>query len=50
MLEHSRTSTGEKEPTDLNAWPMNTCGWPIRALRSKDKTFNCELDTDFDPN
>ena len=26
MLQHSRTSTGQKEPTDINAlWLMNIC-------------------------
>ncbi|MEZ5148435.1 MAG: histidine kinase dimerization/phospho-acceptor domain-containing protein [Bacteroidales bacterium] len=27
MLEHSRTGTGEKQPTDLNASRMNICDW-----------------------
>jgi two-component system, NtrC family, sensor kinase len=27
MLQHSRTSSGQKEPTDINAWLMNICGW-----------------------
>jgi hypothetical protein len=28
MLQHSRTSSGQKELTDINAWPTNTYGWP----------------------
>jgi two-component system, NtrC family, sensor kinase len=26
MLQHSRTSNGIKEPTDINAWLMNIYG------------------------
>ena len=48
MLEHSRTSTGVKEPTDINA----LCGEYLRlayhGLRAKDKSFNAEMKTDFD--
>ena len=25
MLQHSRTSSGQKEPTDINALQMNIC-------------------------
>ncbi|MFD2722026.1 ATP-binding protein [Hymenobacter monticola] len=49
MLEHSRTSTGERVPTDLNA----LCGEYLRlayqGLLAKDKTFNAALETDFTP-
>ncbi|MCY7360178.1 MAG: hypothetical protein LH609_22525 [Rudanella sp.] len=49
MLEHSRTSTGEKVPTDLNALADEYLRLAYHGLRAKDNTFNAELKTDFDP-
>nr|WP_198174842.1 two-component regulator propeller domain-containing protein [Spirosoma arboris] len=50
MLEHSRTESGEKRPTDLNALADEYLKIAYHGLRAKDKTgFNCELVTDFDP-
>ncbi len=49
MLEHSRTNTGEKQPTDLNALADEYLRLAYQGLRTKDKTFSCELITDFDP-
>ncbi|GAB4018086.1 hypothetical protein GCM10028808_51520 [Spirosoma migulaei] len=49
MLEHSRTSTGERQPTDLNALGDEYLRLAYHGLRAKDKTFNAELKTDFDP-
>ncbi|QDK79974.1 two-component sensor histidine kinase [Spirosoma sp. KCTC 42546] len=49
MLEHSRTSTGERQPTDLNALCDEYLRLAYHGLRAKDKTFNAELKTDFDP-
>ncbi|MVM29945.1 two-component sensor histidine kinase [Spirosoma sp. HMF4905] len=49
MLEHSRTSTGERESTDLNALCDEYMRLSYHGLRAKDKTFNAELKTDFDP-
>jgi signal transduction histidine kinase len=50
MLQHSRASTGKKEPTDINA----LCGEYLRlsyhGMRAKDKSFNAEFKTDFDDN
>ncbi|GAB3709838.1 hypothetical protein GCM10027592_46380 [Spirosoma flavus] len=48
MLEHSRTSTGEREPTDLNALADEYLRLAYHGLRAKDKTFNATLSTDFD--
>ena len=48
MLEHSRSSTGEREPTDLNALVDEYLRLTYQGQRTKDKTFNCELITDFD--
>ncbi|MVM29647.1 tetratricopeptide repeat protein [Spirosoma sp. HMF4905] len=48
MLEHSRKSTGRKEPTDLNALADEYLRLAYHGLRAKDKTFNAVLKTDFD--
>ncbi|QIP15657.1 tetratricopeptide repeat protein [Spirosoma aureum] len=48
MLEHSRSSTGDREPTDLNALVDEYLRLTYQGQRTKDKTFNCELVTDFD--
>ncbi|MCY7351233.1 MAG: hypothetical protein LH606_11290, partial [Cytophagaceae bacterium] len=50
MLEHSRTSTGEKQPTDLNALADEYLRLAYHGLRAKDSSFNAELKMDFDPN
>ncbi|MBC7448294.1 MAG: hypothetical protein H7330_09570 [Hymenobacteraceae bacterium] len=49
MLEHSRASTGERTPTDLNALADEYLRLAYHGLRAKDKTFNATLDTTFDP-
>lgn len=49
MLEHSRTESGERRPTDLNALADEHLKIAYHGLRAKDKEFNCELVTDFDP-
>jgi signal transduction histidine kinase/streptogramin lyase len=48
MLEHSRTSSGEKEPTDLNALIREYLPLSYHGMRSKDKTFNSEFIMDCD--
>jgi len=50
MLQHSRTSTGQKEPTDLNALADEYLRLSYHGLRAKDKSFNADYKTDFDPN
>ncbi|MCC3155209.1 ATP-binding protein [Hymenobacter sp. BT770] len=49
MLEHSRASTGERAPTDLNALADEYLRLAYQGLRAKDKTFNATLTTDFAP-
>jgi signal transduction histidine kinase len=49
MLEHSRSHSGKKEPTDLNAMADEFFRLSYHGLRSKDKAFNAELTTNFDP-
>ena len=47
MLEHSRSSTGERQPTDLNQLCDEYLRLAYQGLRAKDKTFNALLTTDF---
>ncbi|GAA4424964.1 hypothetical protein GCM10023188_05410 [Pontibacter saemangeumensis] len=48
MLQHSRSSTGQKEPTDLNALANEYMRLAYHGLRAKDQSFNTALATDFD--
>ena len=48
MLQHSRASSGEKEPTDINALADEYLRLAYHGLRAKDKTFNATLETHFD--
>jgi signal transduction histidine kinase/ligand-binding sensor domain-containing protein len=48
MLQHSRNSSGQKEPTDLNALADEYLRLSYHGLRAKDKDFNATLKTDFD--
>jgi signal transduction histidine kinase len=50
MLEHSRSSNGAKEPTDINKLADEYLRLAYHGLRAKDKTFNATLKTDFDEN
>ena len=48
MLQHSRTTSGQKELTDINALCDEYLRLAYHGLRAKDKTFNAEIKTDFD--
>lgn len=48
MLQHSRTSTGQKEPTNLNDLLDEYLRLCYHGIRAKDKTFNALMITDFD--
>jgi len=48
MLQHSRTSSGQKELTDINALADEYLRLAYHGLRAKDKSFNSEIKTDFD--
>jgi signal transduction histidine kinase len=50
MLAHSRSGKGEKEPTDLNALAEEYLKLSYHGLRAKDKSFNADFKTGFDPN
>jgi signal transduction histidine kinase len=49
MLQHSRASSGKKEPTDINALCDEYLRLSFHGLRAKDKTFNAKFETDLDP-
>ncbi|GAC1481246.1 MAG: hypothetical protein NVS1B13_03060 [Flavisolibacter sp.] len=49
MLQHSRSSSGQKEPTDINALADEYLRLAYHGLRAKDKSFNAKFETDFDP-
>jgi len=48
MLQHSRTSTGQKELTDINELCDEYLRLSYHGLRAKDKSFNAKFETDFD--
>ncbi len=48
MLQHTRTSTGQKEPTGINALCDEYLRLSYHGLRAKDKDFNANFTTDFD--
>jgi len=57
MLQHSRSSSGVKEPTDINVLADEYLRLAYHGLRAKDKSlsdgqlgFNSDFETHFDPN
>ena len=48
MLQHSRQTQGQKEPTDINALCDEYLRLAFHGLRAKDKSFNAGYITDFD--
>jgi len=49
MLQHSRTSSGKKELTDINALADEYLRLAYHGLRAKDKSFNAKMESEFDP-
>ncbi len=49
MLMHSRSNTGQRELTDLNALADEYLRLSYHGIRAKDKSFNANFTTDFDP-
>ncbi len=49
MLQHSRSSTGQKELTDMNVLCDEYLRLSYHGLRAKDKSFNASFKTSFDP-
>jgi signal transduction histidine kinase len=50
MLQHSRASSGQKEPTDINYLADEYLRLAYHGLRAKDKSFNATMNTVFDEN
>jgi two-component system, NtrC family, sensor kinase len=50
MLQHSRSSSNQKESTDINALADEYLRLAYHGLRAKDKSFNATMKTDFDAN
>ncbi|MEO7922910.1 MAG: ATP-binding protein [Chitinophagaceae bacterium] len=48
MLQHSRSSSGVKEPTDINVLCDEYLRLSYHGLRANDKSFNATMKTDFD--
>jgi signal transduction histidine kinase/ligand-binding sensor domain-containing protein len=48
MLQHSRSSAGQKEPTDINALADEYLRLSYHGLRAKDKSLNATMQTDLD--
>ncbi len=48
MLQHSRKSSSEKEPSNINAIADEYLRLAYHGLRAKDKSFNATMETDFD--
>jgi signal transduction histidine kinase len=49
MLQHSRTNTGERQPTNINLLADEFFKLSYHGLRAKDKSFNTEMVVNFDP-
>ena len=49
MLEHSRSGTSQREPTNLNRLVDESLRLAYQGLRTKEKDFSAQLTTDFDP-
>jgi signal transduction histidine kinase/ligand-binding sensor domain-containing protein len=50
MLQHSRTSTGLKEPTDINGLADEYLRLSYHGIRAKEKGFHAETKTAYDEN
>ncbi len=50
MLQHSRTNSGVKEPTDINVLVDEYLRLAYHGMRAKDKSFNSEFSFIPDPN
>lgn len=48
MLQHSRSGTGKKEPSDINALADEYLRLAYHGFRAKDSSFNASMKTDFD--
>ncbi len=49
MLQHSRSSSGAKEPANISALADEYLRLSYHGMQAKDKSFNASIKTDFDP-
>jgi len=49
MLQHSRTGSGQKEPTDIGALADEYLRLSYHGIRAKDKSFNADFRLELDP-
>jgi signal transduction histidine kinase len=49
MLQHSRSSSGQREKTDINDLCDEYLRLAYHGLRAKDKSFNAHFETELDP-
>jgi signal transduction histidine kinase len=49
MLQHARSTSGTKEPTDINALADEYLRLAYHGFRAKDSSFNVKMETHFDP-
>jgi len=49
MLQHSRTSSGQKEDVDINTLVEEYMGLSYHGMRAKDKSFNVSIKSKLDP-
>jgi two-component system, NtrC family, sensor kinase len=50
MLQHSRTSTGQKELSDINTIADEFLRLSFEAVKARDKTFQATIETSYDNN
>lgn len=50
MLQHTRSGSGERQLTQINTLSEEFFKLSYQGLRAKDKNFNSEMTTHFDPN
>jgi len=48
-LQHSRTSIGKREPSNINALADEYLRLSYHGLRAKDQSFNSDYKSEFDP-
>jgi signal transduction histidine kinase len=48
MLQHSRSSSNKKEPTNISALADEYLRLAYHGMRAKEKSFNVDVKTDFD--
>jgi two-component system, NtrC family, sensor kinase len=49
MLQHSRSNSGERVPTDINSLADEYLKLSFHGYRSKDKSFNSDFKSELDP-